>query len=863
MSYSNDLDQKEAVVQRLRELHAGADDADRKNAALLLGLAIADLVESLPESDSRRDQLATEGQKRLDESGATTNSAATALAQLKRANASQPPDPTLVGTGLNWNVDWEALSEPIQAARQVHAMMPMFATMFPAGSPLRQAVTDFTGVVGVAEDGQSTADRATGLAEVTRLVEEAGLGGGLGPVLRMQTMLMKVAHCSQTEQAGGQPDWPALAELDAVIAEVEAEDLDEWLNIEPFTQLAGLPHVWIANLLTARLLVDNKTRTGPPDVAWRDDALRLLDRADDHLSQAPPAYDGPVRQLRSALAKPRAALRDLTVPSGHPPAQPAPPPPRLKRTEPTKPEPGAGVGGQAAAAGPSFDGVFDLLTNPDGRAALRLVSHGAETNALAGMGHMTGSVEAIFAGRWTSQAEQSLAGLEQHLQRLNADAGSSLTERAVVTAMLAQARLTRWNLRSSNSRLDERPPRSEGLALAGELEAALDLLDEAATGITPSSDLASMRNMMHVSAGILLTELRETGDGQLDQGRTERAHEHLDQVPAEFLSQHSPFLADAVKLQRLFSEGRPATPEENAILANRFGEVFDITGGTLVSAEAAVARARQNPSAESIGAALNELTEAGIALPAGSPLHFSRLTLLAEAQTMLAWRTTEPFAAYDAIGTAVEALRTAKTSSEQRVAALLLVAMLGLMTVKGLREGPFAESEELFSAALANASPEDWPLRTIATVGLGASKGLRASATGDRLLQQASARLIAEARQLLPPPAFTSDWRESARALFTWTSIRAMYGADPDPDSAAIALHVGDLLNDLIADRADAEQFATDLAMRQEVREQLLGLATPASDESSASETASSPPISPDAEVQGWRTAWSTRRRQR
>ena len=852
MSYSNELDQLEDAVQRLRELHGDAADADQKHPALLLGLAVADLVTSLPESDSRRPQLAAEGLARLEESGATTDSAATARQRLRRASPGQPSEVFQPGHGnLSWDVDWEALSGPTQAARQLQAMMPMLAGAVPGASPVWQALTAFEGAFRPTEPGQGSTDADAALTDATRQLEAVGLSQEKLAILRMISMWARVTRCGQTEQAGGQPDWPTLAELDAVIAGAEAADPDELLNFGPFKELSGLPHVWIAGLITARLQIEFKTRTNPRDLAWRDDTLRLLDRADDHLRQAPPAFDGLTRQLRSTLAQPRATLAEMT-PSSAPaptPAEPSPPPPppppKPKRPEP---EPATVVEDQLTAS-PQFDGLFDLVTNPDGRAALRVFAQASETNVFVSLGHMMGIVDAVFAGRWTSEAEKALTGLEQHIQRLGADDGSSLTERAVATAMLAQTRLSKRSLLSANPRLDERPPRSEALALADEMEAALELLDEAAAEASSDSIFSDLRNMMHASVGVLLTELRETEDGQLDEGRIQRAREHLDQVPPEFLSQQPASLADVIRLQRLFGEGRQATPEENAILASRFGEVFETTGPTLASAVAAVTKAKQDSSAESIDAALNELNQVGIALPAGSPLHFRRLTLLAEVQTMLASRSTEPFAAYDAIGTAIEALRTAKVPLEHRLASLLLVAMLALIATKGLRDGPFEESEELFSAVLANASPEDWPLRVITTVGLAAAKCLCASATDDRLLQEASAQLIAEARQLLPPPVMTTDWHGAARALFTWTAARGIYGADPV--AAATALDIGEVIHDLLADRADEEQFATELKMHREAREQLLAVINPESDGSPAAETASPPtPPSQDAQEQ-------------
>ena len=96
MSASGDLARQEDVVGRLRELHDVADDEDRPRAALLLGLAIADLVAGLPDDDARRGELAAEGLARLAES-ADDSAAATAARDLLRgclpAAAAEEPAP--------------------------------------------------------------------------------------------------------------------------------------------------------------------------------------------------------------------------------------------------------------------------------------------------------------------------------------------------------------------------------------------------------------------------------------------------------------------------------------------------------------------------------------------------------------------------------------------------------------------------------------------------------------------------------------------------------------------------------------------------------------------------------------------------
>ena len=141
---------QEDVVRRLLELHEAVDDEDRPRAALLAGLAIADLVGLLPGDDQRRGALAAEGLARLAESTEPSPALAAAgeilRAHLTQAGDGKPaaedqsPGPasfSLSGADLNWDVDWEALHGPSEAARNVVAMLPTMAAMLPPQTPLR------------------------------------------------------------------------------------------------------------------------------------------------------------------------------------------------------------------------------------------------------------------------------------------------------------------------------------------------------------------------------------------------------------------------------------------------------------------------------------------------------------------------------------------------------------------------------------------------------------------------------------------------------------------------------------------------------------------------------------------------------
>ena len=72
---------------------------------------------------------------------------------------------------------------------------------------------------------------------------------------------------------------------------------------------------------------------------------------------------------------------------------------------------------------------------------------------MTSMSHMTSVLESTFARRWTKEADQGLAALQQEAERLNGQQESSLSDRAVVVAMLAVARVSQWHLTSANPRL--------------------------------------------------------------------------------------------------------------------------------------------------------------------------------------------------------------------------------------------------------------------------------------------------------------------------------------------------------------------------------------------------------------------------
>lgn len=219
MSDSGDPRLPDDILRRLRELYEYADDHDRPLAALRLGLALADKVPGLPADHPQRDALTAEGLDRLTESGDVSPAAVAATDRLRKcrpAAAAPEPDPgpasfSLPGGDLNWDLDWQALRGPAEASRNLVAMLPVLASMWP---PLAGALKSIKEVLDAFEQGQWSPERDAALNTAIEQVEVSGLGTGTGLILRTAALMIRMQRCQQTLAEGGQPDWPSLAQLD-------------------------------------------------------------------------------------------------------------------------------------------------------------------------------------------------------------------------------------------------------------------------------------------------------------------------------------------------------------------------------------------------------------------------------------------------------------------------------------------------------------------------------------------------------------------------------------------------------------------------------------------------------------------------
>ena len=331
--------------------------------------------------------------------------------------------------------------------------------------------------------------------------------------------------------------------------------------------------------------------------------------------------------------------------------------------------------------------------------------------------------------------------------------------------------------------------------MIAEVEAALEVVSAAAAQSPSVATFVEAQGTLHAQAAVLLIHLGRPGGDRPDATLIARARDHMAKVPTETLDQMPSVMRDIYLLQEIMADGRTPDPAEAERL-RRFGEAIETGGADLTAADAAIARARSSQDRAVIAAAISELNKAGISLPPGSPLRARMLISLAEMQTRLAMHTNDPLALADAIGTAIKAARAACTPADNRSAAQRLISTLSLMTASGQREGPFEQAEELLRTALADAGAEDWPLRMTATVGLAAAVGMRAAASGDQDLGHVAVQLAGDAERLLPEAVPTDDWYIAARALYTWTAVRALYG--PDAELVPVALRVADRLEDVL-----------------------------------------------------------------
>jgi hypothetical protein len=725
MSDPANLTAREDAIRRLRELHDAAGDADRP-----------------------RGELAADALSRLD--GLDDDSPETAaLAERLRGYLPAEPESIQLGGGdLNWDVDWAALQGPAESAKSVLDMLPFMASMLPPQAPVRQALTSITDVLQAYEREQWTPQRDRSLKTAIEQVEAGGLGAGLAMTLRLIAMTIRVQRCQQVAEAGGQPQWPSLAELDALIAGFEAaDDLSESLG-GPFQAIDGLHHMYIAVAISMRLFIDTKRADVRRDAAWRDNVLRLLDQADEHLRQMPPAYGGMARDLRGKLGSVATSLRTGTMPPSPPAARKTPtapaPPSAAPAPAPPAPAPPAPAPPASSAATGAWDNIA-AMGQYSARAfdGLQILTGMLDDPVAKGIGGMLLALEATNSRRWTPEYDQRLAELER--QAGGPAENGPAAQRFMLAGMLALMHATRYQQRSASLRSADHPPASELAAVIAETESALEVGREA-TASEPNPMVTEVSAILRAQVAMMLVDLSQFDHAH----RAEllaRARAHFDQVPAEMMDR-LPVIRNMAVLEQLI-EGR-IEPDDDAIksVIDVQPDAWDRSGSDLKPALATADRARRSQRPEDIAAALLELQAVWVRLSAGNPMRARVLVPIAMQRALLAARTGSQQTVVDAASTAIAALGAAVTPAERDAAAQLTVNVLIQMLSRGQFGGPFLEAEEAARGALAALGGDDWAPRLSLLTATGAAMAMRAHAQHDETLSAAARQVIAEAGQL-------------------------------------------------------------------------------------------------------------------
>ena len=812
-----DLIRQEGVVRELRQRYQHVDGDSRPTAALSLCGAIADLVVMLPADNPHRGDLAAEGLVLLGEAFPDGNQpggrwVVTVREQLTSANAgTSAREPGQPPRDIGLDADWEALRGPMQGARQVVSMMSTFARLLPSQAPERQALTSFAAVLSGVERGERGQGQDAALEAAIRQAQAAGLDSGLVAALILMRLDGRMQQCQEAEQAGNPPGWPSLDEVDQVIAALESSaELASPLGGQ-FQAVDGIHHMYIANAIMTRLVLDRKRQT-PRDSVWREVTLGLLSKLTDHLQQVPPALGAPVEQLRAKTAEIYTVVSQTPVPPGT--ASEAPPGP-VSSPRPTatpdfsEPPSQPGLASVPASEAPAADLIPDVLfgqvavdfgqLSPGFLEGMSVLADHGDGPLLKWMRTMLLILKASLSQRW---AKEDDARLEELLREARRDGffrpGEVLTKdgedtvRILTAVMLALGDATRLQRRAASSPPQERPSVGELTAVVTEAESALALVAGLAAS-RPVPGAGEITAVLRAKVAMLLRDLAQAG-GEPKAEILARASAHFEQLPPELLRQ-LPLIADAAVLHEL--DRGQITPDDPSVASviDRNWNTWDEAGGDLPSALAAAGRAGESRTREDIEAAIEKLRMVSMGLPPGSPLSAQVLAPLAGLQLALGATVGHPAFMLDGVATAIEAVRVA-APTHVRPAARMLNSALSLLAHGGLVQGPVGDAELVLRAALDRSSMDDRGLRAVLTVGIGAAVGLSAARLNEKALAGESRRLTDEAERLIASAPADASREAAAHDLHMWITAQdqlssragktaAGQGAMPDALEAA------------------------------------------------------------------------------
>jgi hypothetical protein len=827
-------------VERLRELHAGAVGVDRSRAALLLGLAIADLVADLPSDDRSLPALAEEGVLRLDE-GETSPAPPAWIAAIEHAKevlgSKLQPQGSLF---YRFRPEVFALLQGAKLdagmLRSLMAANRLIAPDGPEGGPqrvLNQSVMEMLDLIEALDAGRWRPEHDQTLADLRQVVSDLAAAGRLDHKLsalaRLMPALVRGRRYMSILNSLQDADRP---ELDEAIADLETAVALLRDAGHPIDAFISATRFYIGGLLLARVSLDfpgGRSR----NQSSVDSAIRLLRRAQDHLAEVPPAWADQVqpvlinirtsvaamergrREVRDAGGDGREPLAPVAVPKRSvdlpdrepPPAMKVPPPMAAPSgaTEPVRPQwsheelglPGAADIQLLQHAWEGMRLLFSLVSDEDPTLA-----------PLQSMAGIAVVAEAALSGRWTPEQDHALTELRQVADRVTAGGeGPGSAEAAMARGGLAMARAIRCGILANSPRPEDWPDAAELNEVVAELEAVLDVPPEA--GLSFDSSAGPVRAM----AGLLLLKL--VGENGNDHGWDEsarntasqllaRAREHLAKVPPEVLTGVVD-LVEITRFERLLS-GDDETGHGAAPFSGDHDDSFDAGADDVHQLMAMANQAWRAGDPADLDAAISALRTVRRGLPAGHPEHATVLSRLADLLGRRAARIDSPDDLVDALDAAIEAVRVAAPKSAMDVS-MRLVRLLGMVVTDDQRVGPFEPAEAALSDALAAADPDNTSLRLILTIGIGAARSLRGRTYGDEGMRRLARDAFADAEQMLAEPEPTEEWVVPAWMLLSWTLSQALLGGDMEAGALAARL-AGQLETLLVRNPELAERVA-------------------------------------------------------
>jgi len=332
----------EANVRVLREMLASAGEGDRGRAALLLGLALADLAAALRPDDPRLPDLVDEGGRCLDEVPAATESAATmaavagartTLRNVRPAGAAPPGAAPVSDGAAPADAAGAAAEDPADEgaapADAAPAPVEAVAPSGPAAAAAGDALSALLGAVGGGGQlgaalpgagldamfpggpgGAAPTSMAAMEAQLAAMRQMAAMAGPMtGPMAAAMglsdltvlidalAMMLRINRCAEAQRLGRPADWPDPEELEELISALEATEGQSRGGGLLGGGMAEISRPSVAILLATRVQLDLRAGVEHRPPAWFDRTIERLRAAQLNLATSPAFAQvaGPVR----------------------------------------------------------------------------------------------------------------------------------------------------------------------------------------------------------------------------------------------------------------------------------------------------------------------------------------------------------------------------------------------------------------------------------------------------------------------------------------------------------------------------------------------------------------------------------------